>query len=230
MSKHLFSQLPPELRLMIWEYNLLPHCIEVQTTQAVKPQLRLRNDEFHYTYVCRTPVNLHVCRESRQEALKRYSLRFGIGGLVDPIRDMLYFGPDMAFGYPKDWFSIFMSQLHPKDMACIRHIAISNSMLTWHFSYHALTFRLALQELLYIINHQLVNLEQLVFVCHGIHYDHIYAGCRLYGSVHIKVVVKAELPLKSPPDSRFPPTIEKVISDQTYEDVLACTRLCHEHN
>ncbi|KAI2785454.1 hypothetical protein F4815DRAFT_22900 [Daldinia loculata] len=227
---HFFPQLPIELRLMIWEYNLLPRCIEIQDTQRVKPQLKLRKQEVHYTYVCKTPANLHVCRESRQEALKRYSLRFGIGGLVDPIRDMLYFGPGMAFGCPKDWFSIFMSQLRPKDMAYIRHIAISNSMLGWHFSYYGPTFQLALLELLYIINHHLVNLEQLTIVCHGMHYDHIYAGCRLYESIHIKLAVKAELPPETPPDSRFQPPIEKEISDQAYEDILACTSLCDEHN
>ncbi|KAI0847876.1 hypothetical protein F5Y00DRAFT_106511 [Daldinia vernicosa] len=227
---HFFPQLPTELRLMIWEYNLLPRCIEIKATQLVKPQLKLSKQECHYTYVCRVPANLHVCRESRQEALKQYSLRFGIGGLVDPISDVLYFGPSMVLGCPKDWFSIFMSQLHPEDMARIRHIAISNSMLTWHFSYYAPSFQLALQELFYIINLHLVNLEQLTIVCHGIHYDHVYAGCRLYGSTHIKVVVKAELPLEAPPDSPFPPGIEKVISDQTYDDISACTSPCQEHN
>ncbi|KAI0114828.1 hypothetical protein F4814DRAFT_417182 [Daldinia grandis] len=215
---------------MIWEYNLLPRCIEIQATQVVQPQLELRDEELPYTYACATPANLYVCSESRQEALKRYSLRLDTGGLVDPIRDLLYFGPEMVFGHPKDWFSAYMFQLRQKDMASIRRIAISNSILAWHYSYHAPTFQLALQEQLYIINLQLVNLEQLVVVCHGVHYDHIYAGCRLYGSIHIQVGVKAELHQETPPDSRYPSMIERVISDQTYDDVVACTSLCHEHN
>ena len=74
----LFPKLPIELRLKIIRYSLpRPRLVHLRFKKgdvsyengAISPMIS--EAEF--------PVMLHVCRESRQEALKSYQLQFGLG-------------------------------------------------------------------------------------------------------------------------------------------------------
>lgn len=102
---HHFSALPTEIRLLIWQHALPgPRVIEIRTSNI--------SIGIHNSYrwlkprsICRIPTLLHVCRESRTEALKRYQLSFGLettrylgtlrtapGIFIDFEKDIVFFG------------------------------------------------------------------------------------------------------------------------------------------
>ncbi|KAI0383139.1 hypothetical protein F5Y04DRAFT_287670 [Hypomontagnella monticulosa] len=121
---HFFARLPIELRAEIWTYNLPgPRIIEIKCSKN-------RNKSTAYRSSSPVPANLHVCNESRSEALKRYRLLFGVCSgppriLIDPSRDMLY------FNRRKTLFNKFISAVPRKDLACVRHIAINEKLLSY---------------------------------------------------------------------------------------------------
>lgn len=80
------------------------------------------------------PTSLHVCKESRSEAMRHYKLLFGIKGepgriYFDGLRDTLYFGPqDSAFvskANPRGPMSI----MELSDKLLVRYIAVSELLV-----------------------------------------------------------------------------------------------------
>ena len=95
----LFTSLPYELRAQIWQLALPgPRVIEIRNRAGYFENL-------HCTQIysiCRIPVLLHTCRESREVALKYYALSFSITNFppqiyVDFSVDTIYFGPNSDF-------------------------------------------------------------------------------------------------------------------------------------
>ncbi|KAI0118620.1 hypothetical protein GGR51DRAFT_127062 [Nemania sp. FL0031] len=177
-SFHLFSQLPPELRLMIWSFTLPgPRIISLRceprpATQGGsyepegplhgKPMLQCRSP-------APVPTTLHVCGESRYEALRRYKLLFGIGGApgtiyFDPLSDALYFG-----SRGREDLTTFMAVVSPPDKAMVRHIAVNEALISGRHwlnrppvtpSPQQVTERLICQ-----VRARFRNLRRLTFVC-----------------------------------------------------------------
>lgn len=64
-----FTELPTEIRLLIWQYTLVPRVHELH------PCAKLYNDRMTFrSNSSQTPAIFHVCRESRELALRNYSL------------------------------------------------------------------------------------------------------------------------------------------------------------
>lgn len=81
------------------------------------------------------PVNLHVCHESRREALRRYQLLFGIAQqpgriFFDPDQDVLYFGPRDGFMASEAQLRTVLTLCDPEELRRIRKVAI-NDALFW---------------------------------------------------------------------------------------------------
>lgn len=80
------------------------------------------------------PVNLHVCHESRVEALRRYALMFGIARqpghvFFDPARDVLYFGPRDGFMAAEAQLRTVLVLADPDELARVRRVALSAAVL-----------------------------------------------------------------------------------------------------
>lgn len=76
-----FAELPFELRLKIWGYVCFhPRNVDIFTESLgmirVGEPLHF-NAYKYYSHFCPHPAILHVCQESREEALKHYQLEFG---------------------------------------------------------------------------------------------------------------------------------------------------------
>jgi hypothetical protein len=88
-----FQDLPTEIRNEIWQYCLPgPRVIEIRNNRDIPGA----------TSICRIPPILHVCRESREMALKIYELSFGMDNQPGQIwvnfeRDIVYFGAKSDF-------------------------------------------------------------------------------------------------------------------------------------
>ncbi|GAP90572.2 hypothetical protein SAMD00023353_5000620 [Rosellinia necatrix] len=101
-----FGQLPPELRIKIWEFALpgarvvmvnSPYARQEWAPNSLDEALPQVLDEETWQSTTQIPALLHVNSESRHEALKHYSLSFGVGGAqpriyIDFDRDTLFFG------------------------------------------------------------------------------------------------------------------------------------------
>lgn len=79
------------------------------------------------------PTNLHVCRESRREALRRYSLYFGTAGrqgciFFDPARDVLYFGLRDGFMASEAQLRTVLTLCAPSELAMVQRIAVNYAM------------------------------------------------------------------------------------------------------
>ena len=90
-----FSLLPPELRLIIWEFAI-PDPRVIRYSSLSYRELRLRTHSSIYGLEQTLPGILHASYDSRKEALKRYRLAFTIE-LGKPVyfdfeRDTLEFG------------------------------------------------------------------------------------------------------------------------------------------
>ncbi|CAD6445183.1 095b59a0-0c03-48a1-95f8-4ab0b8fa3788 [Sclerotinia trifoliorum] len=87
---YLFPRLPTELKLMIWA-----EAADDRQIVRIKPRARdgTEHEGFRADYAM--PVVLHVCRDSRREALKRYTVIFK-GILRNPI----------YFNYQRDYVSL----------------------------------------------------------------------------------------------------------------------------
>jgi len=81
---HLFPALPPELRLKIWGYalsvprNVTVLCLEGRFERGAPREVKFSSPD-------RPPALLHVCRESRCEALRIYTPAFQTGKGATPI-------------------------------------------------------------------------------------------------------------------------------------------------
>jgi hypothetical protein len=105
----LFPKLPPEMRLEIWSYvHPGPRIVELRWKQLKRTK--------KWGYACNKspPLLLHICQETRKEALKSYTFqlksdrqRYPI--FIDPLRDLLYVNGT--------------SQVSPK-LFRVRHLAV----------------------------------------------------------------------------------------------------------
>ncbi|KAJ6785037.1 hypothetical protein PWT90_05886 [Aphanocladium album] len=168
----LFSQLPPELRLRIWNYSLpstriVPvRCGADDLTPGSTPSLAAATG---CTTTIPSPANLHICTESRAEAAKSYHRCFGFARrpghiYFDPDHDVLYFGPRKGYMATDAQFRTFMALCDPDELAAVRRIAISDSLFWIDSTYRSMTAASLTMDVLRIIDQCLPNLEELIFV------------------------------------------------------------------
>ncbi|KAG8161887.1 hypothetical protein KVR01_008874 [Diaporthe batatas] len=147
---HLFSKLPAELRWKIWAFNLPgPRLVSVHCgSKSLSCGLGGRHDHlgppssFGCTSQAKIPTNLHVCHESRREALRQYRASFGIARQLgqtffDSEQDYLYFGPRDGFMASEANLRTVLSLCDPNELAQVRRVAINEALFwvydsAWH--------------------------------------------------------------------------------------------------
>ena len=74
-----FPKLPVELRLKIWKYGcLFTRNVDIRAKEISGIVCKYTDEVAHYFHsYAPPPPLLHICRESRSEALKHYQLEFG---------------------------------------------------------------------------------------------------------------------------------------------------------
>ncbi|KAI1449953.1 hypothetical protein F5Y02DRAFT_167654 [Annulohypoxylon stygium] len=102
-----FNELPPELRIKIFQYAMpdsrtvvikSPHSKQRQTARSLEEAMYEQHDQEETWYsTTQIPALLHVNAEARYEALKHYKLSLGVGNAqpriyVDFSRDTVFFG------------------------------------------------------------------------------------------------------------------------------------------
>ncbi|OAQ95907.1 hypothetical protein LLEC1_06302 [Akanthomyces lecanii] len=167
-----FSELPPELRLRIWHYSLPgPRIMPIRC--GVDPLAPDSLGSLAAATGCTTttpnPTNLHVCAESRAEAIKNYRRCFGFAhrpGHVyfNPSRDVLYFGPRKGYMNTETQFRTFMTMCRSSELAAVRRVAVSDAIFWIDDTYRSMTAASITMDVLRIIGLRLPNLEELVFV------------------------------------------------------------------
>lgn len=168
---HLFSFLPAELRLKIWEYSLPESRIvpvrfdtPCQADEYVNPRHRSSG----CVSTAPIPTNLHVCHESRDEALKKYCLAFGMGDpgqiFFNPARDILYFGSREGKWATEAQFRAFVSMSLPEDLALVRRLAINECIFWSQAEYHSLVASRLTVEILELVQSRFPSLQELIFV------------------------------------------------------------------
>lgn len=115
------------------------------------------------------PVNLHVCHESRSEALKTFALSFGMTrnpGQVffDRRHDVLYFGARDGYMASEAQFLTVMSLCDPDDLAEVRHLAVNDSLFWVDSTYQSMSAANLTVEVLKQIRARMPQLERLFFV------------------------------------------------------------------
>jgi hypothetical protein len=116
-----FPKLPPELRLRIWSHSLPdPRIVTIE-------RILTRPKDYRVSCQNRVPGTLLVNRESREVALKRYSLRFMTFENV--------YGPPVYFDFSRDviclkrcdwaWWNDFNDEFN-KDLSLVTRIMIEN--------------------------------------------------------------------------------------------------------
>ncbi|KAI5867957.1 hypothetical protein GGS23DRAFT_4210 [Durotheca rogersii] len=173
---HLFPYLPAEIRLEIWNHNLPgPRIVEIKCTRSAtifEPQYGGKP-----TPICTSaspiPINLHTCRESRLEGLKRYRLLFDIGPqagrfFFDPLRDTLYFGARDGAEASETQLDTLISLSSPEELALVRHVAINEALMPSDGGRNGAAGGAgarSAERILRQVNQHFVGLEQLTFVC-----------------------------------------------------------------
>ncbi|ROW14414.1 hypothetical protein VPNG_03937 [Cytospora leucostoma] len=147
-----------ELRWKIWAFNLPgPRIVSIRCGPESLPSspsldgcLRMSPSSSYYSSGCTSPAaiptNLHVCHESRREALRRYRHSFGIARqpgqtFFDPEQDVLYFGPRDGFMASEANLRTTLSLCDPAELAQVRRVAINDSLFwvyenAWHQPRH----------------------------------------------------------------------------------------------
>ncbi|KAI1496772.1 hypothetical protein F5X99DRAFT_399142 [Biscogniauxia marginata] len=102
-----FNELPPELRIKIWQHAMpeartvivkSPFTRNQQTPKSLDEAIiQTRDNQKTWQSTTQIPALLHVNSEARYEALKHYTLSFGVGNkeariYVDFSRDTIFFG------------------------------------------------------------------------------------------------------------------------------------------
>ncbi|KAI2466027.1 hypothetical protein F4781DRAFT_407250 [Annulohypoxylon bovei var. microspora] len=172
----LFAKLPIELRFKIWACSLPgPRIVEIKCSTEHPPQTSRprRGDSRHVvcTSISPIPTNLHVCRESRREALKWYRPLFGSSpqpGRIyfDPLKDTLYFGPRRGVVAAETLFHTFVSLVRREDLDHVHRIAISEGLISYTSSNNRTgrSAKLTFEQILCQAYQYFVNLEYLTFV------------------------------------------------------------------
>ncbi|KAM0248546.1 hypothetical protein ACHAQJ_009422 [Trichoderma viride] len=177
-----FAKLPTELRLKIWDLSLpSPRLVPIQcgsdsislleepTASTSNPTLS-RND---MTTGCMSsapiPVNLHICAESRLEALQTYRPSFGFArspGQVffNPEVDIMYFGPREGFMAANSQFHTCMMLCDREELARVRRLAISDALFWIGNTYNSMTAASFTLEVIKEAATRMPDLEELIFV------------------------------------------------------------------
>ncbi|KAG6208094.1 hypothetical protein E4U50_003475 [Claviceps purpurea] len=171
----LFSQLPPELRLKIWKLNLPTTRVVPMSCSVASPSLRdaplCTTNQFFAgcTSDASVPVNLHVCAESRADALKHFQPSFGFARLpghiyFNPASDILYFGPQDGYMAADAQFHTCLSMCDPSELASVRRIAISDALFWVGESYNSMTAASLTFEVFRQLSVRMPALQQIIFV------------------------------------------------------------------
>lgn len=128
-----FASLPAELRLKIWHRTFIPRVVQIHTrdSQFSSPTIdfcsgRLISNTRWEPY-CNNPVALSVCQESRNEALRIYTVQIALpdapGSIfVDPILDTIYF---LSLTWSKHLTSFLQDWCVPSvGPRCIQSVAV----------------------------------------------------------------------------------------------------------
>lgn len=187
--QHLFSRLPTELRLKIWNFNLprsrlVPIRCGSDSLSCSDPCPGALSWTSGCTSTARIPASLHACAESRAEALKQYKLKFGFArgpGQVffNPETDILYFGPRSGYMAADSQFHTYMSMCDPAELATVRRIAINDALFWIDNTYRSMTAASLTVELLRRIQSRMPGLQEIIFVPRE---DEVFEG---YGAAYI---------------------------------------------
>jgi hypothetical protein len=117
----LFSQLPAEIRSIIWNLSLQPRVVDIRTITL----------DHHYFYGAKAapyPEAFRVSRDSRNAVLAQYSPCFGTFWDKPCLRfnfalDILHLGCEFTGDIP-----VFFNTIHDKDVAKILFLAIDMAM------------------------------------------------------------------------------------------------------
>ncbi|PON24785.1 hypothetical protein TGAM01_v206293 [Trichoderma gamsii] len=192
-SFHSFAKLPTELRLRIWELSLpSPRLVPIQcgsngisrpeSSPTTLASLRLDFTTTGCMSSAPVPVNLHVCTESRLEALQTYRSCFGFARgpgqiLFNPEIDIMYFGPCEGFMAANSQFRTCMMLCDQQDLASVRRLAINDALFWIGNMYSSMTAARFTLEVLREVATRMTGLEELIFVPweeeHGDHEDAI---------------------------------------------------------
>ncbi|KAK2590239.1 hypothetical protein QQS21_012085 [Conoideocrella luteorostrata] len=115
------------------------------------------------------PVNLHVCAESRVDALRSFQRAFGFARMpgqiiFSPESDILYFGPREGYMAAESQFHTCMSMCDPAQLALVRRIAISDALFWSQGTYNSMTAASLTVEIVKKIALRMPALEQIIFV------------------------------------------------------------------
>ncbi|RYO79231.1 hypothetical protein DL764_010041 [Monosporascus ibericus] len=176
-----FSRLPAELRLKIWADNLPgPRIVTIRCSSIASPTpssaCQGYNDDAapRFTSSAPIPANLHACRESRWEAMRRYRLLFATCGesgriFFDPMADILYFGARDGDAASESQLCNFMALIRFEEMACLRYIAINEMLIpggrTVIDGATVGAAEYTVEDVMYHINLLFPFLKQLFIVC-----------------------------------------------------------------
>ncbi|KAH6604264.1 hypothetical protein Trco_007710 [Trichoderma cornu-damae] len=180
-SFYSFAKLPTELRLKIWELSLPgPRLVSIQcgSSSASLPEpVALASNAASSSNGAGTgctssapiPVNLHVCAESRFEALQIYRPSFGFTRcpgqvLFNPEVDIMYFGPREGFMAADSQFHTCMMLCDPAELASVRRLAINDALFWIGDTYNSMTASSLTVEALRQIATRMDGLEELIFV------------------------------------------------------------------
>ena len=171
-SQHQFSQLPPELRLRIWQYSLpRGRVVPIRFESRSEDEIRFSSRQLPSGCLssAQIPPNLHVCHEARSEAVRHYDLSFGVCGgegqvFFNPLDDILYFGSRDGYMATESQFRLFVQMVPEEDLALVRRLAINDSIFWPQPEYISSIASGLTVELLELILTKLPSLEELIFI------------------------------------------------------------------
>jgi hypothetical protein len=128
-----FASLPAELRLKIWHRTFRPRVVQIYTRdgQFSSPIADICSgrviSNFRWEPYCDNPVALSVCQESRDEALRIYTVQIALpdapGSIfIDPLCDTVYF---LSLRWSKHLTSFLQDWCVPSiGPTCIQSVAV----------------------------------------------------------------------------------------------------------
>ena len=170
----LFFHLPPELRLKIWNLNLPVMRLVSLNCGGKSPSLKEPTSCATMAFMGCTsdapvPVNLHVCAESRADALKTFRCAFGFARMpghvfFNPESDILYFGPREGYMAADAQFHTCMTMCDRAHLAAVRRIAISDALFWVEGAYNSLAAASLTVHVIKQLALRMPFLEQVLFV------------------------------------------------------------------
>ncbi|KAH7125068.1 hypothetical protein B0J13DRAFT_647296 [Dactylonectria estremocensis] len=170
----LFSKLPTELRLKIWNLSLPPRRIVpiLYNTKSLSFASRLQTphpSQSGCTSSASIPANLHVCHESRLRAMRSYQLCFGVTRnlgqiFFDARQDILYFGARDGYMASYAQFLTVMSLCNQDELDRVRYLAFNDSLFGNDEIYQCTCPSSLMVEAITQISSRMPHLETLIFV------------------------------------------------------------------